>query len=240
MLRTKISALALASALCVPAFAAGKKGQVSAVVTAVKGAPVVQKAGESQSSKVKVGQFLYKGDTVRTKGEDMAAIAMVSGVELRINGNTFFEVGDGGAGDRPAELGLKLGQVWSRVMYKGAKVRVISNVATMSVRGTEADVSLQNRLDVRVYEGHVDVSNAQGSQALSAGQMTTVMSAAMAPQAPREMGASDRLTWQDGISPKDADGQLEKLRKEAGQSTLEFKTKDGKGVKFKLKKKGQK
>lgn len=235
----KLAAAILSLALVLPAFAADKKGQVSAVVTAVKGAPTVQLVGETQQAKVKTGQFLYKGDVVRTKGDDMAAIAMVNGVELRINGNTFFEVGDGGAGDKPAGLGLKFGQIWTRLLHKSAKVRVASRIATMSVRGTEFDAALQDKLDVRVYDGHVDVSNAQGSQSLSEGQMTTVTSASEAPQAPREMAASDRLNWQDGVAPMDVEGQLNKLRKEAGQSTLEFKTKDGKGVKFKLKKKGQ-
>jgi ferric-dicitrate binding protein FerR (iron transport regulator) len=217
------------------AASAEAKAPTSAVVTAVTGAPQVQRTGESQNAKLKVGQFLYKGDVVRTKEGDLAAIAMVSGVEVRINGNTFFEVGEGGTGEKPASVELNMGQMWTRVMYSRAKIKVNSQVATMSVRGTEADIELQQRLDVRVYEGHVDVGNGKGRQSLSAGQMTSVLSAAEAPQAPRNMSPSDRLSWQDGIAPKDAEGELKKLRKDTSAPTMDFKTKDGKDVKFKLK-----
>ncbi|MBI5242611.1 MAG: FecR domain-containing protein [Elusimicrobia bacterium] len=232
-IRCTLCALALAAGLAGGAFAR-ERAPVCAVATAVEGSPRLEQG--ARQGPLKTGQFLRQGDVVRTREGDLAAIAMLSGVEVRINGNTVFDVVDGGSGDRAAELSMKAGQVWTRLMNKKAAMKVNSILATMSIRGTEADLELANRLAVRVYEGHVELSNKHGRSFLDAGNMAFVMSAAEAPEQPRPMSASDHLTWQNGINPKDAQAQLEKLREESKkQGTLEFKLKSGKGIKLKLK-----
>lgn len=236
-IRRTIFALTLAAGFAGGAFA-GEPAPVCAVVTAVEGAPRLEQG--ARQGPLKTGQFLRQGDVVRTREGDLAALAMLSGVEVRVNGNTIFDVVDGGGGSRAAELTMKAGQVWTRLTNKKAEMKVNSSLAVMSIRGTEADLELASRLAVRVYEGHVQVENKHGRSLLDAGSMAFVMSAAEAPGQQRPMSASDHLTWQNGLRPKDAEEQLRKLREEAKSGgTLDFKLRSGKELKFKLKKQGR-
>jgi hypothetical protein len=49
-------------------------------------------------------------------------------------------------------------------LHGKAGMQIKSPTAVAAVRGTEADVDVDNRMVVKVYEGLVDVSNDQGSQ----------------------------------------------------------------------------
>ena len=93
-------------------------------------------------------------------------------------------------------------------------------------------------LTVKVYEGHVNVKNNKGKQSLRAGQMSTVGSGA--PSAARQMTASERGDWQEGMSVDDMQGFLDKLKAAGEEKTLKLKAeKDGKtkDIEIKLKKK---
>ncbi len=118
------------------------------------------------------------------------------------------------------------------------RLRTRTPAAVAAVRGTEADVESNERMTVKVYEGFVDVENKYGKQALSAGQMTQVASAATAPEPPKTMTAADKQTWQDALKAEGVEKQIGRLQKEANRRrSLELKTKNGKTIKLNLEKK---
>lgn len=230
-----IAALALAWGLG-PAAVLVSAGAVAGVVIKIEGKPKVRTAGKEDFKALKINQFVYEGDRVRTGSEDRCAIAFVGGAEVRINENSNFDLESGG-GQRPTLLRTTIGQAWTRLLHGKAGLSIATPAAVAAVRGTEADVESSDRLTVKVYEGLVDVYNERGSQSLAAGQMTQVSDAQSAPQAPRAMGEGDLGSWQDGLAAKGLESQLERLQKEAEKHReLELElNKDGQQKKIKIK-----
>ncbi|MFH1726760.1 MAG: FecR domain-containing protein [Elusimicrobiota bacterium] len=228
-------ALALAAGLlCGSRVAAAADRPVQGVAVAVEGAPQLKRPDSPKPVPLDVGMFLRQGDVVETRRGDLASLALLSGVEIRLNEKTVFEVKDGGTGSLPAVVAFKIGQVWTRMLHRRAQVRIGTPLAVVSVRGTEVDAAISGRLDVKVYEGHADVFNEHGRQALTAGQVTRVASAADAPEAPRKMGKEDREVWQKGIRPKRIERLLERAQKmRRDQKELELKLRYKKGGKKK-------
>lgn len=219
------------------AWAAKPKQPVVGVVMALNGKPQVQRKDAAKWEKLKMSAFVYEGDTVKTGSNEQVAMAIMGGAEFRINENSTYVMESGG-GAKPASMMAKLGQAWTKLLHGKSQVQIRSNLAVCSVRGTEADVDVADRLTVKVYEGFVDVANSQGKQSLSAGQMTQVAAPGAAPQAPRAMGQGDYGTWQNNLKPSDIEQNLNKLNKEAERiRTLElnYKDKEGKDKKVKMK-----
>lgn len=220
------------------AFAAGK---VNAIVIFVKGQVEVKRGDTRNFVELKLNDMLFTGDTVKTGAEGQAALATKGGAEVRLNADSSFEVLSSG-GVREL-LSLKVGQLWTRMLTRMAKLNVRTPSAVCAVRGTEADIEQRDLLTVKVYEGHVDVSNTGGKQTLKAGQMSTVSGGASAPAAPRQMGAGDLGKWQEGanVDLKDIQQSMDKLATAAGDKKMkiQIKGKDGKtkDVQINLKKK---
>ena len=232
----KIALALLLGALWLPGMAAAA-GRVNAIVTYVDGDVQVKRAGETAYAALALSDMLYFGDEVKTGPSSHASLATKGGAEIRINEKSTFNT-DARTGTRET-VRLKVGQLWTRMLHKMAKLDVKTPSAVCAVRGTEADIEQQSLLTVKVYEGHVDVQNAQGKQSLAAGQMSTVAGGA-APAAPKQMGSAEVGNWQEGMATKDMQSFMDKLTDENGDKKLKLKIdKNGttKDVEIKLKKK---
>ncbi|OGR86130.1 MAG: hypothetical protein A3J74_07515 [Elusimicrobia bacterium RIFCSPHIGHO2_02_FULL_57_9] len=230
-------ALVLTLMAAAPAASSWAKSPVAATVTDIKGRPQVKGQGQSFRS-LRRQDSVYEGDVIKTGSGELAALAFLGGVELRINANSNFTVQSGGRGQEPPSVFTTLGQAWTRLLHgKGGGMQVRTPVAVCSVRGTEADVEMGERMMVKVYEGLVDVANDKGAQSLRAGQLTQVASADSAPQAPKSMDQGDYGTWQNSLKPEDTAKAMERLNREAAKNRtleLEMDDKDGKKKKIKL------
>lgn len=228
--------LALFAALMTAGLQSGwARPPVAATVTDMKGHPQVKQEGQSFRP-LKRQDSVYEGDVIKTGPGDLASLAFLGGVELRINANSQFTVQAGGGGQRPPSVFTQFGQAWTRLLHGKSGMQVRTPVAVCSVRGTEADVEMSDRMMVKVYEGLVDVANDKGTQSLRAGQLTSVAGADSAPQAPKAMDAKDYGTWQNSLKPEDNDKAIKRLTREAEKNrTLELEMdKDGKKKKIKL------
>jgi len=237
--KTIIAALFAAGALlqAAPAVCAEK---MAAMVVFVAGDVQVKRAGAQELVALKVNDALYGGDSVKTAVGAKASLVSKTGAEIRVNENTTFDVP--GKGEKPNTFSLMAGQVWSRMLHKMAKLNVRTPSAVCAIRGTEADIEQKDIMTVKVYEGHVDLTNSAGKQSLKAGEISTV-SGAGGPTAPRVMSSAEKGSWQDGIDVKDIGKYLDKMGLSAdGDKKLKLKVdKDGKAkdVEVKLKKKGK-
>ncbi len=224
------------------------KEAVAGVVVDVRGKPVVVAKrdraglkGLSGADRKKAGRrlrhnkFVYEGDVLITDLGERVAVAFVGGAEVRINENSEFVVESGG-GRKPTSLFTRVGQAWTRMLHGRAGMQIRTPLAVAAVRGTEADVDMRKRLDVKVYEGHVDLSNRYGTTALKAGMMSSVSGAGAAPSSARRMQAGDRGTWQNGLTPKKLRKNLRRLQKKADKERkVQFKyMKDGKPAELNL------
>jgi ferric-dicitrate binding protein FerR (iron transport regulator) len=226
-----LMAVTVAAALATTAAAA----PIAGVVVSLEGRPESKGSGQSYK-RMKLNQMVYEGDFVKTGKGERVGIAFVGGAELRINENSVFEIQSGG-GAKPVSVKTRLGDVWTRLIGKHSGVLIRTPAAVAAVRGTEADVNVNERVDVKVYDGHVDLTNEKGSTSLRAGQQASVAGAGEAPSAARAMAKSDYGSWQNGLQPSDLNKSLELLNKAADKSRtleLEMKDKDGQSKKVKL------
>lgn len=221
-----LGVLALA---CFSATAEAKSGVVAGVVIDVKGRPVIVDKDRADKlkglkgderrrigRKLKNGKMVYEGDVIITGGQDKAAIAFVGGAEVRINSNSEFVLENGG-GRKPTSVFTRFGNAFTRMLHGKAGMQVRTPLAVAAVRGTEADVDMSDRLDVKVYEGHVDVENAYGKTKLTEGMMASVSGAGTAPSAATTMKKEDYKIWQGDLNPQNIEKRLNKLMDAAGQ-----------------------
>lgn len=232
----KIALALLLGALWLPGMAAAA-GRVNAIVVYVEGDVQIKRAGEAASAALALNDLLYFGDEVKTGPASRASLATKGGAEIRINENSTFNT-DARVGVRET-VRLKVGQMWTRMLHKMAKLDVKTPSAVCAVRGTEADIEQRSLLTVKVYEGRVDVGNDQGKQSLAAGQMSTVAGGG-APAAPKQMSSAEVGNWQEGIATKDMQKFIDRLTDANGDKRLKLKIDKGgktKDVEIKLKKK---
>lgn len=230
--RLAAAALALAAAGAGPG--AAEDRPVAGVVVDLKGSPKLARKGKDgkpgKEEKLKLNNFVYEGDVIKTGAGDMAALAFVGGAEVRINENSEFVMESGGGAAGASSVYTKVGQAWTRLLHGKAGMKVRSPIAVAAVRGTEADVDVAERMEVKVYEGLVDLSNDSGRQTLGAGMMAFVAGAGVAPSRPRQMGQGDYGTWHNGLTPQKLDKNLRRLKDQAEKTrTLRLRyKKDGK------------
>lgn len=204
--------LVLAGAFAVtallPASYAFCAAKMEAVVVFVEGDVKLKRDKASDYVELKVNEALQPGDAIKTGPGAKASLVTKDGAEIRINQNSDFDIP--GKSKVRAMFNLAVGQVWSRMLHKKARLSVRTPAAVCAIRGTEADIEQKELMTVKVYEGHVDLSNKLGKQALRAGQISTVAGAA-APAAPRQMSASEQGKWQEGIDVKDLAKYIEQV-----------------------------
>lgn len=231
--------LALAVTALLPAGEALCAPKMSAVVVYVSGDVKFKRAETPDYVELKMNEALQPGDSIMTAAGAKVSLVTKTGAEIRINENSTFSIP--GKSKVREMFDLSVGQVWGRMLHRMAKLNVRTPSAVCAVRGTEADIEQKDTLTVKVYEGHVDLSNAQGKQSLRAGQISTVGGASAAPTAPRQMSGSEMGKWQEEIDVKDIGKYLEKVGlDDSGNKKLKMKLeKDGqaKDVEIKLKKK---
>lgn len=235
MIMRALSRALTAVAVVATLAAAAAAAPVAGVVVSLEGRPE-SKTGSQSYKRMKVNQIVYEGDLVKTDRGERVGIAFVGGAELRINENSVFEIQSGG-GAKPVSVKTRLGDVWTRLIGKHSGILIRTPAAVAAVRGTECDVNVNERVDVKVYDGHVDLTNDKGTTALRAGQQASVAGAGEAPSAAQAMAKSDYGTWQNGLQPADLNKSLELLNKAADKSRtleLEMKGKDGQSKKVKL------
>ena len=196
-----VAAFAAAGALAAFAQPAPCAPRVAAVAVFITGDVQVKRTGESAFSELKVNDMLYAGDNIKTAAASRAGLVTKAGAEVRLNENSSFEISS--QGKLRDMLNLSVGQLWTRMLHKMAKINVRTPSAVCAVRGTEADIEQRSLLTVKVYEGHVDVQNSLGKQSLRAGQMTTVSGANAAPEAAKKMSGQDAGKWQEEIKVSD-------------------------------------
>lgn len=227
----------LAAVLVLAASAAFAAAPVAGVVVSMEGRPEVQRAGEKGYAPLKFNDLLREGDTVKTGRGVRVGVAFVGGAEMRINEDSVFKMESGG-GAKPTSVFTMLGNAWTRRLHGKSGVRVRTPSAVAAVRGTEADISYgSGPMTVKVYEGHVDVSNAKGTTALRAGQQTQVGGAGQAPQPARALSPSDYGTWQNALKAADLKKSLQLLDEASVKDRaldLDMKDKDGKPKKVRM------
>ncbi len=216
-------------------------GKPGAIVVLVTGDVRIKPDGEGEFREMRVNDLLYVGDTIRTGPQSLASIILKSGAEVRMNEDTVFRVyPKGGAREMST---LTEGQIWTRMLHKMARLDVSTLAAICAVRGTEADIKQRGALTVKVYEGHVDVSNRLGKQTLSAGEMTSVSGPRAAPVPSVRMVAGQVGNWQKAAEVKGIEVFLARIMPDAGdeKKLLLMVGKDGKSknVEIKLKRKNQ-
>ena len=195
--------------------------KIAAVTVYIAGEVQVKRTGEGAFAELKVNDMLYPGDNIKTGPGARAGLVTKGGAEVRLNENSNFEIS--GAGKLREMLSLSVGQLWTRMLHKMAKINVRTPSAVCAVRGTEADIEQRSLLTVKVYEGHVDVQNSLGKQSLKAGQMTTVAGANSAPEAAKAMSGTDSGKWQEEVKVSDYD-KFVKLMEESAGSGKKLKT----------------
>ena len=195
--------------------------KIAAVTVYITGEVQVKRTGEKAFAELKVNDMLYPGDNIKTGPGARAGLVTKGGAEVRLNENSNFEIS--GAGKLREMLNLSVGQLWTRMLHKMAKINVRTPSAVCAVRGTEADIEQRSLLTVKVYEGHVDVQNSLGKQSLKAGQMTTVAGANAAPEAAKAMSGGDAGKWQEDVKVSDYD-KFVKLMEESAASGKKLKT----------------
>src|SRR5438093_713719 len=77
---------------------------VAGVVVAVDGRPEVKAKGTDKFKRVKLNQFVYEGDNLKTGAGEKVAIAFIGGAEFKMNENSEFEVQSGGGAGQAASL----------------------------------------------------------------------------------------------------------------------------------------
>ena len=237
------SMLALVAALTItallPAGNAFCAPKMSAIVVFVEGDVKFKRDGAKDYTELKLNEALQPGDSIMTGTGAKASLVTKSGAEIRINQNSTFNIP--GKSKVREMFELNVGQVWGRMLHKMAKLNVRTPTAVCAVRGTEADIEQKETMTVKVYEGHVDLTNAQGKQSLRAGQISTVSGANAAPTAPRQMSNSEMGKWQESIDVKDIGKYLQQVGLDSkGEKKVKLQVeKDGKAkdVEIKLKKK---
>ncbi len=224
-----IPALITATFLCAAALPVNSHaaGRISAIVVYASGDVKIQRGGETTWFPAKASELLYTGDSMETGPLSYASIALKFGSEVRLNENSILRIIPGNiSADR---LALDIGQVWTRLLQPRGRLEIGTPSAICAVRGTEADIEHRAGLTVKVYEGHVELSNSAGRRSLAAGQMSMVAGPGEAPAAPTRMKAPDFGTWQESVRVKNMRRYLDKLAAASGEKKVKLQiTKDGK------------
>lgn len=212
-------------------------GGAAAIVTAVQGKPVILRAGKKEPEALKRQSIACEGDRIKTGSGDLVALAMMGGVEVRINANSEFTMEDPGGGQKPPTIFTSLGQAFTRRISAGAGIRVRTPPAVAAVRGTEADIYVPNkdRLGVDVFSGEVALERNGREMA----KLTKCMSASVsAGQAPKtgELKDCSAPAWQSGLKVRGADRSLRRLTEEAERRRKLKLRYDGKEVEIELEK----
>lgn len=151
---------------------------------------------------LKESAFVYAGSVIETRAGACAALAMVSGAEVRFNERSEGRL-EGGSGRQAASVALQAGQLWAHVLHGKSGLQVQGPHAAVTVRAAQADVAVGSRTVVKVYEGSAEVSNDAGRQSVAAMQQTQVGGPHEAPHTPTPLLPKAVESWQSGCAAID-------------------------------------
>lgn len=141
---------------------------------------------ESAFRPLLVGQDLLGGDLVRTGARGALGILFVDGTVMRLHPDTELLVKSVGTA---AELELRRGTIWARAPRGTSDVTVSTPAAAAGIRGTDWSLSVEGSVTrLTVYDGAVELSNAQGAVLTNAGEAAV----ASPGQAPIKVGVANR------------------------------------------------
>jgi len=183
---------------------------VAAVITQVIGAVYVKPADKKDFRVAKKGEFIYEGSVIKTGAGDKAALSFVNGIEVKINESTTYVVKPTHPARRGqgSDTGLQKGQMWFKLLKKGAKFQIKTPVAAVSIRGTEGDVSFGNTMRAMCYEGSFNVAALKNESQevapeegvpVSAGQSATVEPG----KSPQVQSMEKKETWHNQLKTAD-------------------------------------
>src|SRR5258708_35016165 len=86
-----LSVLCLHARFMPLSFAAGKE-KTAAIIISFRGDLTVKRRSALRYARAKKGDFLYEGDTVKSGKNTVAAITLVTGIQIKINANTEFVI----------------------------------------------------------------------------------------------------------------------------------------------------
>lgn len=175
---------------------------VAAVTTNIRGKVTVLPYKKKVWSTLKVGTYLYEGDTVKTPKRGRAAFTLTNGVELKLSQNTEFGFNVSGAIDKiGSTVRMVSGKVWSNVRTR-TKFEIHTPVAIVAVRGTEFGVDYSGgKMGLSVFKGLVNLKNKFGEVNVKAGEKSSVGEGAP-PVSPVEMDKEDKSGWQEDMAAK--------------------------------------
>lgn len=142
------------------------------------GSVIARKSGEEVSfidlpswRGVDVHQDLLPGDTLRTNAEGHLALLFADNTQIRMARNTTLVVKQVGAAEDTV-LGLEAGAIWARAERGGEGLTVETPAAAAAIRGTDWTLKVGGNGDttLAVFEGTVELSNAQGSVTVHQGE----------------------------------------------------------------------
>lgn len=145
-------------------------------VIETRGGETMRFLSESSWDPVEVRQELLAGDTLRTNETGALAILFADRTQVRVGRRSDLVVKSVSPGaDGSAELSLNAGAVWARAERGGGPVTVQTPSVTTAIRGTDWSLTVgpDGKSTLIVLEGVVDMTNAQGSLRLTAGQAAT-------------------------------------------------------------------
>ncbi|SNR87052.1 FecR family protein [Puniceibacterium sediminis] len=173
----------------------------SAVVISRVGGETVRFATETDFQELVVGQVLVDGDIVRTGQTGAVALLFVDRTAMRLHPNTELAIRQ--VSDTQTSLELTSGKVWARTPREtNSPITVQTPSAAAAIRGTDWTLSVDagDVTSVFVYDGEVDLTNAQGS--ISAGAGTGVSASRDgAPQSVQVLNLTERQQMLFSVTP---------------------------------------
>ncbi|HSL20253.1 MAG TPA: FecR domain-containing protein [Vicinamibacterales bacterium] len=141
-------------------------------------------------------QTLFVDERVRTLVASRASILFIDEMQVKLNaGATLTVTAVRGRGTDTTVFELLRGEGWFRSKRPGAAV-IRTPAASAAIRGTEIDVAVgpDDTTVLTVVEGSVDVSNAQGSIVVNAGEEATARPG-QAPVKRTVLNPDDAVQW---------------------------------------------
>ncbi|HEX8310384.1 MAG TPA: FecR domain-containing protein, partial [Chthoniobacteraceae bacterium] len=139
---------------------------------------------------------LAVGDKVKTGKRSRAAVRLTDLSVMRMDQLTVFEVGAAAAQTGQSSIDIQQGGAYIFSRERGPEMRINTPAANGALRGTQLVVRVTEdaKTFMTVFEGEVDLSNAQGSVTLATGEQGEV-EVGKAPKKTAVINAVNILQW---------------------------------------------
>ena len=186
--------IASASLFFTPAVAQEEAARGAALIETEN--DVAAKRGSAAWQKASPTLPLGVGDRVKTGKRSRAAVRLTDLSVMRLDQLTVFEVGAAVGQTGASSIDLKQGSAYFFSRERGAEARISTPAANGALRGTQLVVTVTPTLKtlMTVFEGEVELSNAQGSVTLGNGEQGEV-EVGRAPRKTAVINAVNILQW---------------------------------------------